>query len=1062
MLAVRTSCAVLLAAFSLARAGTAWCAPESVLLQPIAGGEVHRFWTGLGDGSSWTDPLNWTPQGVPAVEDEAVIAPAFPDTVPNVARGVEVVLGTDAAVAGLRIEAGPGRAALRLQAGNLSVSREVSNEGLLVIGEGATLVLGAGSVFRNRSGGELRLEGGDVAGDGSLVNDGLLMKTDPEGRSRAFSSIAVALENGSEDPGDGAIIVESGTLSVEKEFANDGSVLLKEGAETLFDPSGVLLEGVPMRNHGLVVVEEGAIFRFPDAADGLANEPGGEIRLRGGTLAGAGLLENAGLVSAEGDELLRSRRSTVAMPGENRAEDPGDGAIRVGPGADLGLEEDLLNEGHVTVDSGGTLDLEPAAKDGTPPLLENRGSLAIASGGTFVDGAGVFVGLAGEVRIGGKASVAPGAIWSQRGRTVIEEGGSLAVETDGRAAGVFENEGLVDLAAGASVENRGSFLHNENGMLAGVGTFVTDQGSFVADGIFEPGAPVGTLAFVGDLDLGATSEVWIHLRGTVPGSEYDRLLVDGAVVLSGALKVVLLDFEPRLGDRFDVIAGSRSAARTSVTCYGGLDLPGSLYLEPVEESNALALVAVDSISGNASPRAVFDVGWTEAGVPVVLPLIENDSDPDGDPIRIVGAGSGGTTGYVKIDGGDSSVTYTPADGFVGTDAFSYSVTDCRGGLDSAMVTVYVSSEPRSWHVPAEAATIAAGIDSASAGDTVVVARGTYAEHDLELKSGVFLRSETGLAECVTVDAGGAGRALLCDGVDPGTRVEGITFANGVADRGAGLLCRNGAAPELCRVGFVGNAATIEGGGVASDAGSEPVFRLVTFGGNEAGNRGGGLLLEGVSTLDRVVLWGNFAPDGGEAYLPLGAAASFEQATVDSAGVSGDGSATYDPATIFEDPLYCGSLPAGEAPTAEGDYRIDLRSSSFTPPDVLRGGYGVGCLGPLVFHEALYEDRAVQGNGQQTSVGGVGEVSGRTGFEARPNPASRDVRIMLAPSLRESGTLHVYDVAGRLVRSLDLAPAQSELRWDGADAGGRAAAPGVYFLRLETGVGATTQRVILVP
>jgi hypothetical protein len=57
---------------------------------------------------------------------------------------------------------------------------------------------------------------------------------------------------------------------------------------------------------------------------------------------------------------------------------------------------------------------------------------------------------------------------------------------------------------------------------------------------------------------------------------------------------------------------------------------------------------------------------------------------------------------------------------------------------------------------------------------------------------------------------------------------------------------------------------------------------------------------------------------------------------------------------------------------------------------------------------------------------------------------------------------VYDVAGRLVRSLDLAPAQSELRWDGADAGGRAAAPGVYFLRLETGVGATTQRVILVP
>jgi hypothetical protein len=49
-------------------------------------------------------------------------------------------------------------------------------------------------------------------------------------------------------------------------------------------------------------------------------------------------------------------------------------------------------------------------------------------------------------------------------------------------------------------------------------------------------------------------------------------------------------------------------------------------------------------------------------------------------------------------------------------------------------------------------------------------------------------------------------------------------------------------------------------------------------------------------------------------------------------------------------------------------------------------------------------------------------------------------------------LDVYDVAGRLVRRLHRGPVAGSqvLEWDGFDAAGAPAAPGLYFVRLESG------------
>ena len=87
---------------------------------------------------------------------------------------------------------------------------------------------------------------------------------------------------------------------------------------------------------------------------------------------------------------------------------------------------------------------------------------------------------------------------------------------------------------------------------------------------------------------------------------------------------------------------------------------------------------------------------------------------------------------------------------------------------------------RTWHVPVDAPTIQAGIDSAAAGDHVHVAPGVYCEHDIILKGDVLVRSEEG-AGVTTVDAEGLGRGFYADRLGAVAAIEGFTIRNGMTD-----------------------------------------------------------------------------------------------------------------------------------------------------------------------------------------------------------------------------------------------------------------------------------------
>jgi hypothetical protein len=87
------------------------------------------------------------------------------------------------------------------------------------------------------------------------------------------------------------------------------------------------------------------------------------------------------------------------------------------------------------------------------------------------------------------------------------------------------------------------------------------------------------------------------------------------------------------------------------------------------------------------------------------------------------------------------------------------------------------------------------------------------------------------------------------------------------------------------------------------------------------------------------------------------------------------------------------------------------------------------------------------------------------LRAAPNPFNPQVAIMFTLERPERVSLAVYDLSGRLVRTLhegsDLSAGDHQVFWNGRDQAGRAAPTGVYFYRVRAGDFDETRRVLMV-
>jgi len=110
-------------------------------------------------------------------------------------------------------------------------------------------------------------------------------------------------------------------------------------------------------------------------------------------------------------------------------------------------------------------------------------------------------------------------------------------------------------------------------------------------------------------------------------------------------------------------------------------------------ATATALVTVTVTAANDAPTAINDVATTAEDTEVAIDVLANDSDVDGDPITVsaVGGPAHGSTTLVTTGPNAGRISYLPSPNSVGTDVFTYTITDGHGGTATATVSVTVTA-----------------------------------------------------------------------------------------------------------------------------------------------------------------------------------------------------------------------------------------------------------------------------------------------------------------------------------------------------------------------------------
>lgn len=422
----------------------------------------------------------------------------------------------------------------------------------------------------------------------------------------------------------------------------------------------------------------------------------------------------------------------------------------------------------------------------------------------------------------------------------------------------------------------------------------------------------------------------------------------------------------------------------------------------------------------------------------------------------------------------------------------------------------------------DAPTIQAGVDSAAVDDTVLLAEGHFTGNgnrnvDLQGKR-ITVRSESVDPRACILDCEGMARGFNFDsGEGPGTVIQGVTVTNGNRDPGGAvrcwgavsptirecrftncvatmiggaICCVSGASPRLENCVFMGDSTTF-GGAVIAWADAMPTIAGCTFIGNQAwfggaiecadraivtvqsctfwgneGERGGAVMSEEDAqvTLRDCTFDGNAAVQGGAGLACEAAGHAYVENTIIAFSAMGEAvlctdisSATLTCCDLYgnaggdwvgaiedqygingnftADPLFCDA--------ERGDFTLDAASPCLDAPGCGQiGAYGQGCAAGTI------------------AVDGRSPASSTLHFSVAPNPAVGHLSLRYLVPDRSRSRIHVYDVRGRVVRSMDVAGASGALAWDGADDAGRPLAPGVYFLRLSHGDRTETSQIAL--
>jgi hypothetical protein len=353
---------------------------------------------------------------------------------------------------------------------------------------------------------------------------------------------------------DGYLFTNIGLLNLSAEFGpqnitadldNQGTVNV--GRTTAFNKTNGLYS-----NNGSITVSGAGGINLSDGAD--FSQDGGTLDLQGTTemtvSAGSTFTFNGGDITGTGVVGL-TNADLVIGPGST-----GTGQFRF-RGANSTLTGDIAPNQSLLLQATGTGGIAVVTTTGS---VTNAGEIRTDAGCCAGPNTTLAVPV-GFVLTNTGSIYLEGSVGSRFITADFFNQGFLLVDRPSffnNPTGAYVNQGTISIQPGDSLTATGSFLINTgSGTITGSGTLNVAGVSFSQEGVLSPGDSVGTLTVTGTYNQILSGELQIEIGGTAPGTEHDRLQVNGTANLGGTLDITLIDdYELEPGQEYVILTAN--------------------------------------------------------------------------------------------------------------------------------------------------------------------------------------------------------------------------------------------------------------------------------------------------------------------------------------------------------------------------------------------------------------------------------------------------------------------------------------------------------------------------
>jgi fibronectin-binding autotransporter adhesin len=517
---------------------------HAVVLSALAAVSTAAFcanvtWDRGGSTDLWSNPANWSPDGVPGNSDIAFISNA----------GDSVLIDVNATVNSIRVENG---ATVTIQSGN-TVTQAVDS----VVGIGSTLVIddgtfaGAGTLHLS---GTVDIEGGTLDGTGPLVihPGGLLQLSGSTSNSRllrvTFNNSGTINFRNTILPGlhfrVGANIDNNGGVV---DIQTDHDIELDSGTPILTNNSGGVIKksagsgsaaiNFTVNNAGGATIEAQfgtlALSNGGAVSGACLISSGATLDLSGGTFttSGSPTLTGPGTFSIDSGAALALNAGTFTMSGSptvNGSVSIGGGTLSADAGVDVTWTNLTLASGTITgpgaVRVSGNFSWSGGTIAGSGSRLLNSGSVPTIS----CSAACALDGAALQFQASATFSASTNAL-------VLSNGASLTIDA-GTTLSITNGGDFTSGAGGGSISNNGTIWKRTTAGLSTISVPVTLSGTSTVD------IDVGTLQFAGGAIVAANATLDVDASRTLEVTGGEFLFNSGPVMvplgpLGGTFKV---------------------------------------------------------------------------------------------------------------------------------------------------------------------------------------------------------------------------------------------------------------------------------------------------------------------------------------------------------------------------------------------------------------------------------------------------------------------------------------------------------------------------------------------